>query len=103
MAETRNYPIRGASHETDITEEVRDLIRNVKHAENIETWEKEKGAPEPIRFEYLRPNPDDMDNDQELPMVYYPHRGEDLSAWHSLEPSPVLLVERVKTLRNEPW
>ena len=36
MAENRFYPIKGASHETGITEEVRDLIRNVKHAENIE-------------------------------------------------------------------
>jgi hypothetical protein len=38
MAETRHYPIKGASNESGITEEVRDLIRNVKHAENIETW-----------------------------------------------------------------
>ena len=36
-------------------------------------------------------------------MVYYPHRGEDLSPWQNLQPSPVLLVERIKTLRNEPW
>ena len=40
---------------------------------------------------------------KELPMVYYPHRGEDLSPWQNLQPSPVLLVERIKTLRNEPW
>ena len=66
MAETRSYPIRGASYETGNTEEVRDLIRNVKHAENIETWEQEEGTPEPIRFDYLRPNPDDMDIDQGL-------------------------------------
>jgi hypothetical protein len=38
MADSRHYPIRGASIETGITDEVRDLIKNVKHAENIETW-----------------------------------------------------------------
>lgn len=102
MAENRFYPIKGASHETGITEEVRDLIRNVKHAENIETWEREKGVPEPITFNYLKPNPEDMDNDQFISMTYYPHRGEDLSEWEK-EPSPVLLVQRMKTLRNQPW
>ena len=103
MADSRHYPVRGASNETGITVEVRDLIRNVQHAKNIESWEREKGVPDPIHFDYLKPNPEDMDNDQELPMTYFLHRGEDLSEWKNLKPSPVLLVERVKPLRDEPW
>ena len=103
MAENRFYPIKGASNETGITQEVRDLIRNVKHAENIETWEREKGAPEPITFEYLKPTKGDIDNDQYTDMTYYPHRGEDMTQWNEEEPSLVLLVERVQPLHGQPW
>jgi len=79
MARSRNYLIKGASIPTGITDEIRDLIKNVKHAENIEEWNKNPLDPEPKILKPLRHNPEDMDYDQFIEMKYYPHRGEDLS------------------------
>ena len=39
MASNRNHPIEGGSNETNITEEVRDLIKNMRTAENIDEWQ----------------------------------------------------------------
>ena len=62
--------------QSGITEEVRDLIKNVKHAENIDEWEKEAGIGEPIKVKVWRPNWDeDIDDDQHFDMHYYPHKG----------------------------
>ena len=55
---------------------MRDLIRNVKHAENIDEWNKEAGIGEPIKVKAWRPNWDvDIDDDQHFDMHYYPHKG----------------------------
>jgi len=62
-----------------ISEEVRDLLANVKTAENMDEWNRNPKDPDPIAFQPLRPNPGDIDNDQFIDMKYYPHRGEDLS------------------------
>ena len=60
-----------------ITEEVRDLIKNVKHAENIDEWTKGYGIGEPKEVKTWRPNWDkDIDDDQHFDMKYYPHKGK---------------------------
>ena len=63
-----------------ITEEVRDLIKNVKHAENIDEWTKGYGIGEPKEVKTWRPNWDnDIDDDQHFDMKYYPHKGKIIS------------------------
>lgn len=102
MARGRNYYIQGASKESGISAQARDLIANMKHAENIEEWKREPGIGEPIKFSQYRENPDDIDDESELDMTYFPHKGE--VAWpDDYQPSPVLLVKRVKELRGQPW
>ena len=94
--------------QTGITEEVRDLIRNVKHAENVDEWTKGPEIGDPITVKPWWPNHDvDIDNDQHFDMKYFPHRDE-AGLWKDkadgkLETPLVLLVERTKTLRGEPW
>jgi len=102
MARGRNYYIQGASKDPGISAEARDLIANVKHAENVEEWKREPGIGQPIKFSQYRENPDDIDDESELDLTYFPHKGEE--AWpDDYEPSPVLLVKRVKELRGQPW
>lgn len=102
MARGRNYYISGASKQTGISPETRDLIANVCHSENIDVWQREPGIGDPITFAQYRENPDDIDNDSDLDMVYFPHKGE--QPWpQDYQPSPVFLVKRVKDLRGVPW
>lgn len=102
MARGRNYYLKGASVNPGISPQTRDLLVNVKHAENIEEWDREPGIGNPIKFAQYRENPLDIDDESELDMTYFPHKGEE--PWpKDYEPSPVLLVKRVKTLRGEPW
>ena len=105
MARGRSYYIKNASKNTGISAETRDLIANACHAENIDVWQREPGIGEPYKFSQYRENPDDIDDESNLDMVYYPHKGEE--PWEKrLEdfvPSPVLLVERIKPLKGEPW
>ena len=62
--------------QSGITEEVRDLIRNVKHAENVDEWTKGYGIGDPIEIKTWRPNwDDDIDDDQHFDMKYFPHKG----------------------------
>jgi len=110
MASGRNHFVSKASKKSGITEEVRDLIRNVKHAENIDEWNKEAGIGEPIKVKAWRPNWDeDIDDDQHFDMHYYPHKGEENTGlWaernkEGYEPPIVLLVERTKNLKGQPW
>jgi hypothetical protein len=59
---------------------VRDLIRNVKHAENIDEWTKGHGIGNPIEIKAWRPNwDDDIDDDQHFDMKYFPHKGRCLA------------------------
>lgn len=102
MARGRNFYIKGASNDEGISEEARHLIANARHAENIEEWEVGPGIGAKKTFSQFRINPDDIDDDQEQDMVYFPHRGEE--EWpKNYKPSPVLLVQRVKHLKGEPW
>ena len=102
MARGRNYYIRGASKDPGISPEARDLIANVRHAENVEEWKKEHGIGDPIKFSQFREHPEDIDNESDLDMTYFPHKGE--APWpDDYEPSPVLLVKRVKQLGGQPW
>ena len=56
---------------------MRDLIKNVKHAENIDEWTKGYGIGEPKEVKTWRPNWDkDIDDDQHFDMKYYPHKGK---------------------------
>lgn len=102
MARGRNHFIKGASINSGISPETKDLLINVKHAENIETWQREPGIGEPITFTQYRENPLDIDDDSDLDMVYFPHKNQE--PWpQDYEPSPVLVVKRIKTLSGEPW
>lgn len=110
MASGRNHFVSKGSKKSGITEEVRDLIRNVKHAENIDEWSKGVDIGEPVKVRAWRPNLDeDIDNDQHFDMQYYPHKGEEntgLWAERSKDgyvPPSVLIVERTKTTRGQPW
>ena len=59
---------------------MRDLIKNVKHAENIDEWTKGYGIGEPKEVKTWRPNWDkDIDDDQHFDMKYYPHKGKLIS------------------------
>ena len=63
--------------QSGITEEVRDLIRNVKHAENIDEWNRGYGIGNPIEAKTWWPNWDeDIDDDQHFDMKYFPHKGK---------------------------
>lgn len=110
MASGRNHFITKGSNKSGITEEVRDLIRNVKHAENIDEWTKGHGIGNPIEIKPWRPNWDeDIDDDQHFDMKYFPHKDEEntgLWAERNTEgytPPIVLLVERTKPIRGQPW
>ena len=95
----RNHYIKDGSNETNISDEVRDLIRNQKTAENIDDWKRGPGIQDPIV--YSMKDPDDIDDDQTPDMVYYPHKGEEIAT--DYKPSPVLLVKRVKPLAFQPF
>ena len=102
MARGRNYYLKGASRNSGISSETRDLLVNVRHAENVDEWKREPGIGEPMKFVQHRENPEDIDDETDLDMTYYPHKGEE--PWpDNYEPSPVLLVTRVKPLKGEPW
>ena len=102
MARGRNYYIQGASKDTGISPVTRDLLANVKHAENIEEWQVEPGIGHPIKFSQYRENVEDYDDAKDLDMVYFPHKGQE--PWpQDYQASPVLLVKRVKSLKGEPW
>ena len=102
MARGRNHFVTGGSNNHGISPETRDLLKNVKHAENIEEWQREPGIGDPIKFSQYRENTLDIDDETDLDMTYFPHKNEE--PWpKDYEPSPVLLVKRVKHLRGEPW
>ena len=102
MARGRNYYIKGGSKDTGISAETRDLIANACHAENIEKWQREPGIGEPYTYSQYRENQDDIDDETQQDMIYYPHKGEE--PWpKDYVPSPVLLVQKVKPLKGEPW
>jgi len=102
MARGRNYYVKGASRNTGISPETRDLLVNMRHAENIDEWKREHGIGEPKKFVQYRENVEDIDDEKDLDMIYYPHKGEE--PWpEDYEPSPVLLVKRVLTLKGQPW
>ena len=102
MARGRNYYLKGASKKTGISPEARDLLVNMRHAENVDEWKREPGIGEPKRFVQYRENADDIDDEKDLDMTYFPHKGEE--PWpEDYEPSPVLLVKRIATLREQPW
>ena len=66
--------------QSGITEEVRDLIRNVKHAENVDEWTKGYGIGDKVEVKAWRPNWNtDIDDDQHFDMTYYPHKGKRLT------------------------
>jgi len=101
MARGRNYYLKGASRNTGISPESRDLLLNVRHAENVDEWKHEHGIGEPIKFTQYRENVEDVDDEKDLDMTYFPHKGE---TWpEDYEPSPVLIVTRVKDIKGQPW
>ena len=102
MARGRNYYLKGASKKTGISPEARDLLVNMRHAENVDEWKREPGIGEPKRFVQYRENADDIDDEKDLDMTYFPHKGEE--PWpENYEPSPVLIVKRIATLKEQPW
>ena len=54
MASTRNTTVEGGSNPTNITEEVRDLIRNARQMENIEEWRRGATMDEKITVKTFR-------------------------------------------------
>ena len=112
MASNRNHPISGASNEDGITEEVRDLIRNVRHSENVDEWQRGPHIEDPITRKVWRPNHDvDMDDDQGYDLSYWPNRDDytqEGSLWkkkaeQGFEPPLVLIVSRISKMSGEVW
>lgn len=99
MASGRFYYKKGGSNRTGITDEVRDLIKNQKSFNNMETWNVGPGIQEPIRLKVK--SDEDIDDDQMSDIEYWPHKGEE---WpKDYQPSPVLMVQRVKSLKGLPY
>jgi len=105
MSSNRNHPVEGGSNETGITEEVRDLIRNMKSAENLEDWQVDPSLGSKVTVDTWSPNKrEDIDNDQEgVDMVYWPHKGQEWPGPEEAPPPLVLLVEKVVPESGEPW
>ena len=110
MASNRNHTVEGVSNETNITEEVRDLIKNMRHAENMDEWKRGVHIEEPIDVKTFRPNRDaDIDDDQEVDIKYYPHAGEmNEGAWKqkqdpNWQPPLVLIVQLAEKAVGEPY
>lgn len=114
----RNRYVKGASNPTNVTEEVRDLVRNQRHAENVDSWRRGIGLdPVTSVTPVWRPNVrEDLDNDQEFDMTYVGGQADERDLEEDLEavltgssplsggaPPLVLLAQRVKTLKGEPW
>ena len=61
-ASNRNYYVRDGSNPQNISEEVRDLIRNARTQENIADWKLGPGIQEPLVLDMK--DPMDIDDDQ---------------------------------------
>ena len=93
-ASGRSHYIKGGSNEHDISEEVRDLIRNAKTQENIDEWNLGRGIGEPYKLSMK--DPDDPDDTSIPDAVYFPHAGERFKEkFEALEASPVFVVKQV--------
>jgi hypothetical protein len=98
----RSYYIKDGSNPTNITDEIRDLVKNQKHAENVHEWKRGVGIGDPVRLD----NKDDKDrDDDQMPdVVYFPHKGDDfVERSKNYKASPVLLVKRLKPLAGQPY
>jgi len=106
MASNRNHTVEGVSTDTKLTEEVRDLIRNARHAENVDEWRRGALMDDKISVKTFRPNREaDIDDDQHFDMEYHPHVGE-REEWPEQwrrEPPLVLLAEQVASAKGEPY
>jgi len=104
MASNRNHTVEGVSNETQVTEEVRDLIRNARHAENVDEWKRGVLMDEKISVKTWRPNRDaDIDDDQHFDIEYHPHVGEKEEWEANYEPPLVLLAEIIASSNGEPY
>jgi len=106
MASNRNHTVGGVSNETNLTEEVRDLVRNARHAENVDEWKRGHLVDEKITVKTFRPNREaDIDDDQGFDIEYYPHAGEkeEWAKKGKFEPPLVLLAERIAKETGEPY
>jgi len=113
MASGRGHYIRGASNKQDISEETRELLKQVRNPEEPK-WKLGHGIQEPIVMDlsseerkratqyiqpyYGRARTTELGSDDTV--QYYPNQ-EDTST--QPPPSPVLMVKRIKTLVGEPW
>jgi len=62
MSSFRPVYLRGGSNEANLSEEVRDLIKNKRTIDNIDEWKRGYGIGEPIK--YSMKDPQDIDCDQ---------------------------------------
>jgi hypothetical protein len=110
MARGRNYYLKGASNKQDISEEAKHLLKHARNPED-KSWKLGQGIEEPMVMDnttverkratqYIVKHMGENINDGEDTVKYYPHAGEEIPA---IQPSPVLMVKRVKKLNGETW
>jgi len=106
----RNKIVAGASNPQDLSQEARTLLQHAKDPDDL-SWQPGYGIGEPLSLDvsteertralqYEVPYlgyASKVDNGVEV-IKYWPHRGEELS---EEQPSPVLMVTLVKTLKKE--
>lgn len=110
MARGRNYYLRGGSNKQEMSQETRELLRNARNPEDLR-WKLGSGIQEPLEMDpttqqrkralqYTVKYRGDNINDGDDIVKYYPHKDEEIP---KVEASPVLMLQRVKTLKSEPW
>jgi len=110
MAKGRNHFLKGASSKQDISDETKDLLKNARNPED-KSWKLGHGIQEPLVMDpttperkratqYIVKYRGENINDGDDLVKYYPHAGEEIP---TINPSPVLMVKRVKDFRGETW
>jgi len=110
MARGRNFYLRGGSNKQEISQETKELLRNARNPDDLR-WKLGAGIGEPLEMDpttqerkratqYTIKYQGENINDGDDIVKYYPHKDEQIP---EVEASPVLMVQRVKQLKGEPW
>ncbi|XP_059091820.1 uncharacterized protein LOC131887275 [Tigriopus californicus] len=100
LASNFSYYLKDGSNPNPISNETRHLLQNQKHVLDMPDWERGPGIQDPLV--YPMKDPLDRDDDQTYDITYWPHKGQ-VMAEEFQDPSPILLVKRVRTLICQPY
>jgi len=112
MASGRNKYLRGGSNKQDISQETRDLIRQARDPDDL-SWQEGPGVGQPREMD-LTTEERTRATQYEMPykgyavkidngvdqVKYWPLEGEEVE---QEQPSPVLMVAKIKSLKGEPY